>query len=136
MEMNEGNFNLIVDQLRTVVQENNDLKNKIEQLQNNLVIATQEQAKLHERNQVLEGELIKANNTVENLNKANSDKQHVQRVNLLKSKEPTSFTNKSNYSVWAGGIKADLVPVLPELKQFFKFAETTEFLDKDMVKKI
>ena len=118
MEMNQGNFNLIYDQLRTVVQENIDLKNKIEQLQLNIVNAIQAQEKLHERNQVLEGELIKTNNIVENLSRTSSDKQHVQRVNLLKSKEPTSFTNKSNYSVWAEGIKADLVPVLSELKQF------------------
>ena len=134
MELNQGNFNLIYDQLRAVVQENTDLKNKIEQLQLNIVNAMQAQEELHGRNKVLEEELIKTNNIVENLNKTGSDKQHVQRVNLLKSKEPTSFTNKSNYSVWAEGIKADLVPVLPELKQFFKFAETTEFLDKDMVK--
>ena len=134
MELNQGNFNLIYDQLRTVVQENTDLKNKIEQMTLNIVNAMQAQEKLHERNKVLEEELIKTNNIVENLNKTGSDKQHVQRVNLLKSKEPTSFTNKSNYSVWAEGIKADLVPVLPELKQFFKLDETIEFLDKDMVK--
>ena len=119
MEMNQGNFNLICDQLRTVVQENIDLKNKIEQLRLNIVNAVQAHEKLHERNQVLEGELIKTNNIVENLHKASSDKQHVHRVNLLKSKEPTSFTNKSNYSVWAEGIKADLVPVPPELEQLF-----------------
>ena len=134
MEMNQGNFNLIYDQLRTVVQENNDLKAKLDQLANNIVIATQEQAKLQERNQVLEAELIRTQGIVDGLNKANGDKQHVQRINLLKSKEPTSFTNKTNYSVWAEGIKADLVPVLPELKHFFKFAETIEFLDKDMVR--
>ena len=120
MELNQGNFNLIYDQLRAVVQENTDLKNKIEQLQLNIVTAMQAQEELHGRNKVLEEELIKTNNIVENLNKTGSDKQHVQRVNLLKSKEPTSFTNKSNYSAWAEGIKADLVPVLPELKQFFQ----------------
>ena len=118
MEMNQGSFNLIYDQLRTVVQENNDLKNKIEQLTNNIVTAIQAQEKLHQQNQALENELTRTQNIVESLNKITGDKQHVQRINLLKSKEPTSFTNKTNYSVWAEGIKADLVPVLPELKQF------------------
>ena len=134
MEMNQRSFNLIYDQLRTVIQENNDLKNKIEQLTNNIVTAIQAQEKLHQQNQALENELTRTQNIVESLNEITGGEQHVQRINLLKSKEPTSFTNKTNYSVWAEGIKADLVPVLPELKQFFKFAETIEFLDKDMVK--
>ena len=134
MEMNQTNFNLICDQLRTIVQENTGLKNKIEQLELNIVTAVQVQQDLTQQNNILQAELIRTKDVVENLNKTGSDKQHVQRINLLKSKEPTSFTNKSNYSVWAEGIKADLVPVLPELKQFFKFAESTEFLDKDMVK--
>ena len=55
MEMNQGNFNLIYDQLRTVVQENSELKNKIEQLQLNIVSAVQAQEKLHERSQALQG---------------------------------------------------------------------------------
>ena len=37
--------------------------------------------------------------------------------------------------MWAEGIKADLVPVLPELKQFFKFAESSEYLNKVDVKR-
>ena len=44
MEMHEQNFNLLVDQIRNVVQENNDLNGKIEQLTNNVIIAQQEQA--------------------------------------------------------------------------------------------
>ena len=118
MEMNQTNFNLLYDQLTKVVQENTEHKSNIEQLKLNLSTAMQAQETLHEQSKILKEELFKTANIIENLNKTGTDKQHVQRVNLLKSKEPTSFTNKSNYSVWAEGIKADLVPVLPELKQF------------------
>ena len=108
MEMNEQNFNLLVDQIRNVTQENDTLK----------VIAQQEQASFRQQNAALRDELVKTQYIVEAMNKNNGSKQHVQTTNLLKSKEPASFTNKTNYSVWAEGIKADLVPVLPELKHF------------------
>ena len=111
MEMNAENFRRVTERLESVIQDNARLTNNITQI-------VQQITEIKQENVVLQNELMKTKVQLEAVHHSSDGKQHVQRANLLKSKEPTSFTNKTNYSVWAEGIKADLVPVLPELKHF------------------
>ena len=54
----------------------------------------------------------------------NYDQRRIHSAQLLKGKEPTEFRDKDSYASWAEGLKADLYPTLPELKNFLILLST------------
>ena len=109
MDFTPENFNAIAQEVQRLREERNQATNAYDQLLAQF--------------QELQAAVKQSKDHIELLKGSSDGKHRVQTTNLLKAKEPVSFTNKSSYSIWVESIKADLVPLLPELKQFFRYAE-------------
>ena len=113
-------LNDLANQLRIVIQANDEARSaldaitrKRDELKETIENEHHKHAQLAQQMQHQQMELAAAKQNIAGLQTTSGNKQHVQTANLLKTKEPTRFTNKINYRVWVEGLKADLVPIVP-----------------------
>ena len=130
-----------MQQLADITQQNQTLTGLVNQQQNEIQQLT---GKLEQHNVRLgqhEAEILNlGTRLLEATNKLTESRpseaqSRITKTNLLKAKEPTPFSNKTSYTAWVEGTKADLYPILPELRDIIDIIEKQDTMDNDWVQK-